>query len=461
MSRNLWASVLAVATLVTVSFIISCGSSSTDSPAPGRAVKGPIVGGAVAVFDFSSGAQGALLETATTGADGRFSLQNTYSFPIQITITGGVFIDEATGAQTDMGNQSIMALFPYGVGKDESPAVTLLTHAAAVDALTRIANGQDPVAAMERANAQLSFEMGLNGADITKTIPFDLTNPEEGATPGAAADYAAALAALSWYGMENGLSPMDLVALAECIGKDLADEILDGQSFGEGCQGGYDPKTAVDNREANADRFLDSPQNKSGVGAGDVSLDDGVGGGGGGGGGGKKPPVAPGPNAFGFTNLTGQALNTPVTEGGATLTGMSKPGTISIAGDASCQYSLDGGATWTAAAGTIAANGTFDVRVTSANAASTAVSCMVTVNAVSATWTVTTGSSVPAQFTFTDVIDAPLNTPYTSNTVTLTGMTLPSTATLVGAGCTMSVDGGGYGAGPTAILANGTITVKV
>ena len=72
------------------------------------------------------------------------------------------------------------------------------------------------------------------------------------------------------------------------------------------------------------------------------------------------------------------------------------------------------------------------------------------------------GNAIPGAFVFFDINPATLSTPYTSNTVTLTGMTLPSTATLAGAGCTFSVDGGGYvGPSTVAIAANGTIAVKV
>ena len=361
-----------------------CGGSDDNSSVNGRAVKGPIVGGTVSVYAINTdGSRGELLETTSTDDSGNFSI-DAYTQPIEVAVSGGTFVDEATGQTVEMGSAEIIALLPDGVSDGEEVAVTLLTHIAAADARARIANGEEPLSAMRTANEEVATTFGLQGIDITKTAPSDLTNPDECATAGNATSYAGAMASLSWYGMENGAHPLELLALAECIGIDHADGRVDGDA----CNGTtLNPSIAVNDREDNANDFLNSGQNQSCAGADDVTLDTK---GGGSGGGNGKPKSDTTPDPFTFVDQTGAPLTTLTTSNGVVISGISKPVIVTISGDPSCQYSIDGGA-YSNTTGTAVQGTAITLQLTSSGTDLTPLTCTLTVGSGSATWSVTTG----------------------------------------------------------------------
>ena len=86
------------------------GSGGGTTPPPpvtgtvsGTAVKGPVSGGTMTAYALSNGAMGAKIASATTGADGSFSLSmGSYAGPVMLQMTGGTYTDEATGANMPM-----------------------------------------------------------------------------------------------------------------------------------------------------------------------------------------------------------------------------------------------------------------------------------------------------------------------------------------------------------------------
>lgn len=106
------------------------------------------------------------------------------------------------------------------------------------------------------------------------------------------------------------------------------------------------------------------------------------------------------PNAFSFTDVTGVNLNTLTTSNTITISGIDTATSVSVSGDGSPQVSINGGA-WVTS-GTITSGQSLAVRLTSANAGTTARSATVTVGGVSDNWSVTTKSTVvPGSQTFT------------------------------------------------------------
>lgn len=102
-----------------------------------------------------------------------------------------------------------------------------------------------------------------------------------------------------------------------------------------------------------------------------------------GGGGGSKADTKP--NAFTFTAVQGALPNTAINSNSITVTSISEPVSISISGG---QYSINN-SDFTATAGTVSAGQSVKVQVTSSNTPSTAVSAVLTIGGVSATFTVT------------------------------------------------------------------------
>lgn len=94
------------------------------------------------------------------------------------------------------------------------------------------------------------------------------------------------------------------------------------------------------------------------------------------------------PNAFSFTDETNQALNTLNTSNIITISGINAPTSVTVSGTGSPQISINGGA-W-ATSGTITNGQTLQVRLTTANAFTTARSATVNVGGVTDVWSVTT-----------------------------------------------------------------------
>lgn len=93
------------------------------------------------------------------------------------------------------------------------------------------------------------------------------------------------------------------------------------------------------------------------------------------------------PNAFGFTDQTGVALNTPITSNAITVSGIDAAAPISIS--AGGQYRINGGA-WTAVAGTVSNGDTVELQRTSSASNATGVDTPLTIGGVSDVWTITT-----------------------------------------------------------------------
>jgi hypothetical protein len=109
-------------------------------------------------------------------------------------------------------------------------------------------------------------------------------------------------------------------------------------------------------------------------------------------------PVDPGqddtPDAFAFTDVTGQALSAVITSDLATISGIGPAAVaVSVSGGGSPQISINGGA-W-ATSGTISSGQSLRVRLTSATTLNTLRSATVTVGTVSDQWDVTTSTTDP------------------------------------------------------------------
>lgn len=130
------------------------------------------------------------------------------------------------------------------------------------------------------------------------------------------------------------------------------------------------------------------------------------------------------PDAFSFTPAANVALSTVSTSNTITVGGINAASAISVTGG---EYSINGGA-WTSASGTVTSGQTVAVRRTSSASNSTAATVTLTIGGISATYTVTTLEAVqsdttPNAFSFSHVTGAGLSETYTSNPITVTGIT--------------------------------------
>lgn len=156
------------------------------------------------------------------------------------------------------------------------------------------------------------------------------------------------------------------------------------------------------------------------------------------------------PDAFDFTDVTAQAFNTLITSDSVNITGINAATPVTISGDGSPQFRINGGAWGTT--GNITNGQSLELRLTSANADTTMRSATVDVGGVTNQWDVTTQDKTPAGLTFTDVTGQALNTVITSNSATITGITGSVAVSVSGDGSPeVRINGGSW-------VGSGTIT---
>lgn len=179
-----------VAVLVALAVLLgSCGGGGgggglppvrTDRVISGVGFDGPVINGVVKIYDFSSGTkdEGELIGQGTTDERGRYRIElGVGSRPILVEVTGGRYIEEATGKVVAFGEADVLRAvynYEYEENRETQVAVTFYTHMAAGLADYRIRKGDAGVAeAINQANARFSEMLGV---DITQVLPQDVTD---------------------------------------------------------------------------------------------------------------------------------------------------------------------------------------------------------------------------------------------------------------------------------------------
>ena len=233
--------------------IAACGGSGNlpaQRPAAvvsGAAVDAPIINGNVAIYAFADGQAGALLGSGVTDNGGNYSVSiRSADQPILVAVSGGYYIDEATGQQVDLlPGQSLTTLANYQSGTPLTVMVTPFTHLAAGLAEYDIAQrGISPASAIDTANKLVSE---LVGVDVVQTAPLDITDPSNASpslSPGL--QYGFEIAALSNWTQSAALAdnaavgsaPYNSISLADLMHEDIA---ADGELDGKGLDQYGDP----------------------------------------------------------------------------------------------------------------------------------------------------------------------------------------------------------------------------
>ena len=255
--------------------------STTGSTISGNAIDGPINGGTVAAYAISGGAKGAMLASATTDASGHFALSlGSYGGGVMLQVSGGNYLDDATGAVTSMTSGTVMTAVLGSIGAGGTLSgieVTPVTSMAQAYALGMAGGMTD--ANIAAANAALGSYFGIsaNGAgDIVRTVPINplVGGSGSGATQGAI-NYGMVMAAMSQYAHAQGITNPS--AMITAYMSDAADGIMNGRAAGAqltmdgmtmGMGSGTAPMPAGAGTTGLASAmasFLSSPQNQSGV----------------------------------------------------------------------------------------------------------------------------------------------------------------------------------------------------
>jgi hypothetical protein len=288
--KNLKA-ILALTLIVgSLSLFIGCGGgSSSDSgttPATtssgtisGTAVKGPVSGATVTAYAVTSGAMGAQLASGTTDAQGNFQISiGAYSGPVMLQLSGGTFIDEATGAAMAISPGDVMTTVTPPVTSGEtvtSIQVTPLTSMAQAMA-NNMAGGMTDTN-IAAANTSVGNYFMVN--DILHTQPM---NPLASSSGGTATqdmkNYGMAIAAMSQSAKDMGMTSSS--SMVTSMMNDAADGNMNGMMGSTpimmgGMMAGSSMMTTTAGTSGLATEmatFITSTFNKSGVTATDMQA---------------------------------------------------------------------------------------------------------------------------------------------------------------------------------------------
>ena len=167
------------------------------------------------------------------------------------------------------------------------------------------------------------------------------------------------------------------------------------------------------------------------------------------------PVVDTTPNPYSFTAVVDAELSAVIESAPVTISGINTATTVIITGG---EYSINGGA-FTASAGSISNGQSIVVRVTASASHSTTVTAQLTLGDVAATFSVTTkADTTPDAFTFEPAINAELDTAYTSNSITVSGIDAAVPISISGG--EYSINGGEFTSATGTVSVNNTVQLK-
>jgi len=148
----------------------SAGSTTgSDTIISGLASDGPIADGAVSIYAITNGQLGNLLASTVTGQDGSFTANlGSYTSAMMLQVTGGSYVDDATGKTVQMGSMVLRTALSNAAG-NVTVAITPLTEIAVEYMGNTLTSDM-----ITLANNMMATEFGVN--DIVHTMPMAVTN---------------------------------------------------------------------------------------------------------------------------------------------------------------------------------------------------------------------------------------------------------------------------------------------
>jgi hypothetical protein len=261
--------------------LTACGggsSSGNGTPPPpvsgtvsGTAVKGPVAGATVTAYAISAGTMGAKIASATTDAQGNFSLSmGSYTGPVMLQTTGGSYTDEASGSNMSMMAGDVMtAVLPTMAAGATVTGVQMTPLTSMAQAMAQHLSGGMTDANIGTANTAVDHYFMVT--DILHNVPMNpLVSGSGNAATQDAINYGMALAAMSQLAKDRGMTSSS--AMVTAMMNDASDDIMDGKMAGNAVMmGGMGmsmamPAIAGTSGMASAmSTFMTSAQNHSGV----------------------------------------------------------------------------------------------------------------------------------------------------------------------------------------------------
>jgi hypothetical protein len=203
------------------------GSTGGNGMISGTAVKGPINGGTVTAYAVTSGTIGMQLASGTTDSQGHFNISiGDYAGSIMLQMSGGTYVEEATGATVSMAPGDVMtaAMTMLSSGSTVTGIqVTPLTSMA--QAMTNNMAGGMMDANVAAANTAIGNYFMVN--DILHTLPMNpLVSGSSGTATQDMKNYGMAIAAMSQSAKDMGMTSSSSMVTA--MMNDASDGVMNG-----------------------------------------------------------------------------------------------------------------------------------------------------------------------------------------------------------------------------------------
>ena len=272
---------------MTVLFGCGGGGGGGTSPAAlgttgtisGMAVKGPVNGATVTAYAITNGVIGMQVASAITDSSGNFSMTiGDYSGPLMLQMSGGTYIDEATGATMAMSPGDIMtAVIPSVTSGETITGVQITPLTSMAWAMAKNMAGGMTGANITAANSSVGAYFMVN--DILHTVPM---NPVVGGSGSSATqdmkNYGMAIAAISQSAKDMGMSSSSSMVTA--MMNDASDGVMNGLMGSTpvvmgGMMGGnstMSPTAGTSGLATEMAAFIASTMNKSGVTSGEMTA---------------------------------------------------------------------------------------------------------------------------------------------------------------------------------------------
>ena len=253
----------------------------------GTVFNGPMSKATVKAFAVNNGTMGAQIASVATDGQGNYTLPlGSYTGPVMLQMSGGVYTDEATGTQMTMGASDVMSSVLPTIASGAIVTgiwITPVTSMAQTRALAM--NGGMTDANIAAANSAMGNYFSITTGSILTTQPM---NPlVAGSGTGATAEmrnYGAAIAAMSEYAKTNTTAVSS--AFVTAMMNDASDGVMNGRmgssqitmpmsgGMGGGMNGmGNMASTAGTSGLSSAmSTFMGSPANASGLTAVDMAV---------------------------------------------------------------------------------------------------------------------------------------------------------------------------------------------
>jgi len=269
------------AVLVTLQFAAACGGGGDTVVAgvgsggtgfvSGAVTKGPVGSSTVVAYGIVGGQAGAQVGSASTDANGNFSMSiGTYTGPVMMQASGGTYTDEATGTTMSMAQGDVMSVaIPTVAAGATTSGIQITPVTAMAQAIAKQMTGGMTDANIAAANTAMGSYFSVT--DIVHVQPM---NPlAQGSGAGASQDaqnYGMTLAAMSKYAQTQGMGYSS--AMVTALMNDAADGSMDGKAGSVGIpMGGMMGSTMLPSVAGTTgmgtamSSFMTSAQNKSGI----------------------------------------------------------------------------------------------------------------------------------------------------------------------------------------------------